>query len=310
MKQSKGWLFYLVSFKAPNVKRAKVPRIIVFIIFLVAAASLLGFVRSIYFIGSYGYARFGLYNERIENIELKEKLKFLTKLAEDYDNKIQTLVAFENRARLKFGMNTISEDIRQAGIGGRPSIEQIVSSWLEDPTVRGADNLEKRLASLLRQVTLQDTTFSRMNNHIAMQHDRWAQRPSIWPCRGRITSGFGYRSHPFMSGTYFHEGLDIANLIWTPIFVTADGIVNFVGYRGNYGTSVMVNHRGSGYKTVYAHLVQAAVVQGQVVKRGELIGYLGNSGRSTGPHLHYEVRKFNRFDNPMKYILPMDYIID
>jgi murein DD-endopeptidase MepM/ murein hydrolase activator NlpD len=113
-----------------------------------------------------------------------------------------------------------------------------------------------------------------------------------------------------MGGTFFHEGLDIANLRWTPIFVTADGIVNFVGYRGNYGTSVMVNHRGSGYTTVYAHLEQSAVVEGQVVKRGELIGYLGNSGRSTGPHLHYEVRKFNRFDNPMKYILPMDYIVD
>lgn len=310
MKQSKRWLFYLVSFKAPNVKRAKIPRIVIFIIFLVAVASLLGFARSIYFIGSYGYARFGLYNERIENRELKEKLKFLTKLAGDYDNKIQTLVAFENRARLKFGMNTISGDIRQAGIGGRPSIEQIVSSWLEDPTVRGADNLKKRLTALLRQVTLQDSTFSRMTNHIAMQHDRWAQRPSIWPCRGRITSGFGYRSHPFMGGTFFHEGLDIANLRWTPIFVTADGIVNFVGYRGNYGTSVMVNHRGSGYTTVYAHLEQSAVVEGQVVKRGELIGYLGNSGRSTGPHLHYEVRKFNRFDNPMKYILPMDYIVD
>ena len=143
-----------------------------------------------------------------------------------------------------------------------------------------------------------------------MQDDRWAQRPSIWPARGRTTSTFGYRYHPFMRGMVFHEGLDIANKIWTPIFATADGIVYSVAWRGNYGTSIMINHRGSGYITVYAHLRQSAVVEGQVVKRGELIAYLGNSGMSTGPHLHYEVRKFNKHVNPMKHILPMDIIVD
>jgi murein DD-endopeptidase MepM/ murein hydrolase activator NlpD len=207
-------------------------------------------------------------------------------------------------------MNTISDDIRLAGVGGRPSLDQMVTNWLEDPEVRKADALEMKFSTLLRQIHLQDSTFSRMVSHVSMQFDRWSQMPSIWPCRGRITSPFGYRFHPFMGGLVFHEGIDIANAVWTPIFATADGIVTSVGYRGNYGTSVFISHRGSGYSTVYAHLEQTGVVEGQVLKRGELVGYLGNSGRTTGPHLHYEVRNNEKFEDPMKYILPMDIIVD
>ncbi len=310
MRHSSGWSFYLVSSGSSNVKKIGIPGTVVVLFFLLGAASLLGFGRAVYFLGNYGYARFGLINERIENRELKEQLKFLNRLADNYNSKIKSLIAFEDKSRLKFGMNTINEDIRLAGVGGAPNLKQIVNSWLDDPVVRGADSLEKKFTTLLRQATLQDSTFSRMTNHISMQFDRWAQRPSIWPCRGRITSSFGNRFHPIMGKNIFHEGIDVANVLWSPVFATADGIVSFVGYNGNYGTSVKLNHRGSGYLTVYAHLEKSAVEEGQVVKRGELVGYLGNSGRSTGPHLHYEVRKFNKYENPMKYILPMDYIVD
>lgn len=310
MKQNDRWSFYIVSSGSSKVKRVKIPKIFFLLFFLVAIASMVGFARSVYFLVTYGYARFGSYNERIENRNLIKKITFLNKFSEEYNKRIKKLVVFEDNARLKFGMNTISEDIRLAGVGGRPSIEQILGNWLEDPIVRRVDLLEKNVATLLRQITIQDTTFSRLKNHVLMQHDRWAQRPSIWPTRGRITSTFGYRYHPFRRGMTFHDGLDIANKIWTPVFATADGIVHFVGWRGNYGTSIMINHRGSGNVTVYAHLQRSAVVEGQVVKRGELIGYLGNTGMSTGPHLHYEVRKFDKHVNPMRYILPMDIIVD
>lgn len=310
MKQSKRWSFYFVSSGSSKGKQIKFPGVLFVLFFIIAIASILGFARSIYFCATYGSARFGLYNERKENKELIKKIEFLDKLSEKYDNRIKEIVAFEDNARLKFGMNTINDDIRRAGVGGRPSLEQTINTSLEDPVVRKASLLEEKFSGLFRQVTLQDTTFSRMANHVLMQNDRWAQRPSIWPARGRITSGFGYRSHPFMEIRVFHEGLDIANEVWTPVFATADGIVSFVGIRIFYGTSVMINHRGSGFTTVYAHLEKASVEEGQVVKRGELVGYMGNTGRSTGPHLHYEVRKFNKYDNPMKYILPLDIIVD
>jgi len=310
MKQSNRWSFYYVSSGSSKVKQIKIPGIFFIVFLVILVASILGFARSIYFLVTYGYAWFGLHNERIENKELIKKVDFLDKLSEKYGNKIETLVAFEDNARRKFGINTINEDIRKAGVGGRPSIEELVNTSLEDPIVRKASDIEQKLAGLIRQVALQDTTFSRMANHVMMQNDRWAQRPSIWPARGRITSGFGYRSHPFMGIKVFHEGVDIANQVWTPVFATADGIVCFVGTRIHYGISIKINHRGSGYKTVYAHLEKASVKEGQVVKRGELIGYIGSTGRSTGPHLHYEVRKFDKYENPMKYILPLDVIVD
>ena len=310
MKHSKGWSFYLVSSGSSKVKQIKIPLIVLLLLLIILTASIIGFSRSAYFLATYSYARFGLYNERNENKELIKKIDFLDKLSEKYSNKIETLIAFEDNVRKKYGMNTINDDIRKAGVGGRPSLEQLIHTSLEDPIVRKASLIEEKVAGLMRQIALQDTTFSRMTNHVLMQNDRWAQRPSIWPTRGRVTSGFGYRSHPFMGIKVFHEGLDIANDVWTPVFASADGIVSFVGVRIHYGTSVMISHRGSGYKTVYAHLEKSSVKEGQVVKRGELIGYIGNTGRSTGPHLHYEVRKFNKYEDPMKYILPLDLIVD
>jgi murein DD-endopeptidase MepM/ murein hydrolase activator NlpD len=128
--------------------------------------------------------------------------------------------------------------------------------------------------------------------------------------QGRITSSYGYRVHPFVGVTLFHEGIDIANAIWTPISAAAQGVVTFTGYRGHYGTSVIITHKETGYQTIYAHLQQSSVIEGQRIRRGDLIGYMGTSGRSTGPHLHYEIRKNNRTVNPMEYILPLEFIID
>lgn len=310
MKKKQKWSFYLIESSTSEIKRIAIPRIVILLCFIILISGIIGFVRSVYFIATYGYARFGFYNEHIENRELLNKVSFLNKLAEEYQGKIDELIVFEDNARVKFGMNPISKEIRLAGVGGRPSFEEILNASLEDPEVRKANEIEENIKAQLRQISLQDTTFSRMADHIRTQHDRWAQCPSIWPTQGRITSGFGYRYHPFTDERIFHEGIDIANKTWTPVVATADGICSFVGNRKNYGITVIVNHRGSGYTTVYAHLKQPAVTQGQFVKRGELVGYLGNTGRSTGPHLHYEVRKLNRHMNPMNYILPVDVVVD
>ena len=126
--------------------------------------------------------------------------------------------------------------------------------------------------------------------------------PSIWPVRGWLSSYFGKRIDPFTQAEKFHEGLDIANNVGLPIKVTANGVVIFSGERGGYGNVIIVKHNYS-LETRYAHLQSSVVSVGQRVKKGELIGYLGNSGRSSGPHLHYEVRKNGIPVNPMNYIL-------
>ena len=126
--------------------------------------------------------------------------------------------------------------------------------------------------------------------------------PSIWPAEGQLSSTFGMRSSPFTGQGRMHAGLDISNRPGTPIISPAKGTVTFSGWDGAYGICVLINH-GNNISTRYAHMLRSAVREGQVVNRGDIIGNIGNTGRSTGPHLHYEVRVGGVCVNPMRYIL-------
>ncbi len=127
---------------------------------------------------------------------------------------------------------------------------------------------------------------------------RYACTPSRWPIYGRIVSRFGYRVYPWRG---FHTGLDISGRYGSPIRATADGTVSFAGWRRGYGRTVVINH-GYGISTLFAHLSRYAVDKGQWVKKGQIICYVGNTGYVTGPHLHYEVRKWERPTNPVTYL--------
>jgi murein DD-endopeptidase MepM/ murein hydrolase activator NlpD len=131
---------------------------------------------------------------------------------------------------------------------------------------------------------------------------RLASAPTLWPVQGRITGSFGERTDPFSGEGAFHRGVDISGEIGSRIIAPADGSVIFADVMNGYGRAIMVDH-GNGISTLYGHLSAFAVSQGQQVHRGDTIGYVGQSGRSTGPHLHYEVRIFNTPVNPHKYLL-------
>ncbi len=128
-----------------------------------------------------------------------------------------------------------------------------------------------------------------------------ADAPSLWPVIGRVTSSFGEREDPFNGEGAFHAGIDIATAYGTPVRAPADGLIVMAGAASGYGREMVVDH-GQGISTVYGHLSGFAVVAGQQVKRGQVIGYVGSAGRSTGPHLHYEVRIRNTPVNPHKYL--------
>ena len=150
----------------------------------------------------------------------------------------------------------------------------------------------------LEEVRQQDLLHALRDNREAI-----STMPTIWPVVGFVTSGFGARSAPFGGGRrQFHKGLDISNRIGTPIVATAQGTVLKAGHDGAYGLSVEINH-GGGIVTKYAHMQRFVVQPGQYVKRGEVIGYIGMTGRTTGPHLHYEVILNGVPVNPMRYIL-------
>ena len=126
--------------------------------------------------------------------------------------------------------------------------------------------------------------------------------PSIWPVEGWVSSRFGYRRSPFTGRRQFHKGLDISCPRGTPVYATANGTVTASGRQRGYGIYVAIDH-GGGLGTRFGHLKKTVVKRGQVVKRGDIIAYSGNTGRSTGPHLHYEVRLNGLPVNPMRYIL-------
>ena len=128
-----------------------------------------------------------------------------------------------------------------------------------------------------------------------------ADAPSLWPVEGPITSSFGERQDPFNGEGAFHKGIDISANMGQPIHAPADGTVLMAGPASGYGREVMIDH-GHGIHTIYGHLSGFAVTAGQDIRRGEVIGYVGSEGRSTGPHLHYEIRIHDTPVNPHKYM--------
>lgn len=122
-----------------------------------------------------------------------------------------------------------------------------------------------------------------------------------YPVRGRLTSRMGFRIDPFTKRRAYHAGIDIANRIGTPVHASQSGKVIFSGYKGHYGKTVILSHQ-QGYSTVYGHLDKMLVKKGQVVRQGDKIGTVGNTGRSTGPHLHFEIHRYRRIIDPLKLL--------
>lgn len=131
---------------------------------------------------------------------------------------------------------------------------------------------------------------------------RLAAAPTLWPVQGRITGSFGERIDPFSGEGAFHRGVDISAEIGTRVVAPADGVVQYADLMNGYGRTITLDH-GNGITTLYGHLSGFAVSPGEQIHRGDTLGYVGSSGRSTGPHLHYEVRIFNTPVNPHKYLL-------
>jgi murein DD-endopeptidase MepM/ murein hydrolase activator NlpD len=162
--------------------------------------------------------------------------------------------------------------------------------------------LKERLEAFHVELESRETNLERLYSNWLERRLRWASTPSIWPVRGWVTSRFGSREDPLTGGKTAHTGIDIAGPHGKEIVSTADGTVVFAGVEGSYGKVVVVDH-GYGMKTRYAHLASITAGAGDVVKRGQAIGKLGNTGRSTGPHLHYEVRVNGVPQNPRNYIV-------
>jgi murein DD-endopeptidase MepM/ murein hydrolase activator NlpD len=165
-----------------------------------------------------------------------------------------------------------------------------------------SNQLGEAFSKLEYKVDTQITDFMTLTEQVNKYKPYLDALPSIWPLWGRVTSYFGYRPNPFSGrGTEFHAGIDIIASTGTPVVATGNGFVDFAGWNGGYGYTVIINH-GFGIETLYAHNSRLAVSEGDFVARGAIISYAGSTGRSTGPHLHYEVRVNGIAKNPLDYL--------
>lgn len=169
------------------------------------------------------------------------------------------------------------------------------------------DWVSRDLEVLGKEITSRERSFRELKKILEEKRSLLGSTPTIPPVRGVLTAGYGYRVSPFTGQREMHEALDIAAPHGTPIVATADGIVSFVGPLAAYGNVVFVNH-GSGFATFYAHISRSAVREGQQVTRGTVIAYIGTTGRTTGPHVHYEVQINGRAVNPLKYMVDTSWL--
>lgn len=165
-----------------------------------------------------------------------------------------------------------------------------------------ADPLELKVDGIHRKASLQEQSLQELYELLKDQRTVLSSRPSIWPTKGWLTSTFGYRVSPFTGLRHMHGGIDIAAAIGTEVRAPANGVVTRVGTEPGYGKFLIINH-GYGIVTRYGHNSKMFVKVGQKIKRNEVVALVGNTGRSTGPHLHYEIRVNGVPVNPMQYIL-------
>lgn len=177
-------------------------------------------------------------------------------------------------------------------------VEKIKDNQLVSSIANTLNNLKSRIAA-------QKKSYDEVDDLVKNKEQLLAHTPAIQPVSNkdlnRIASGFGYRIDPVYKTTKFHAGLDFSAPQGTPIYATADGTVTTAGNTGNgYGNHVIINH-GYGYETLFGHMVRVKVRNGQMVKRGEVIGWVGSTGKSTGPHCHYEVHKYGTKIDPIYF---------
>lgn len=220
-----------------------------------------------------------------ENYVLKSRVVRFQAAMDTFRTFLSSTEEMDNRLRAASGLYLIPPDIRRVGVGGNPVPG-------EDATVD----------QLLRRTRFQEQSLTEIEQALTSQSERLGRVPSVWPVQGWVTSRFGRRSDPFTGRTTMHEGIDIIAPYGTRIVAAADGKVIYAEWKSNWGRVVEIDH-GNGLVSFYAHCQSTLVSPGDQVKRGQAIARLGSSGRSTGAHLHYGLRRKGVWVNPESYII-------
>ena len=288
--QKRFYILFVARGDDGQLRKISIP-VHYFYVFVVGAA--IGFL-CLTFIGS-SYTRMLMkvssYNKlRTEKDQLANYSRNLEQVAKERDVQVASLGSIAGEVSVLYGLKA------------QPTLVTATTDQIQAAEVSSSlDQLHALRSSALSGATMVGLTMGLTRNATTADWFKANSAPNLWPVEGQVTGSFGERIDPFNGEGAFHSGVDIGSNYGASIIAPADGMVTFSDLLGGYGKAIMIDH-GNGISTRYGHLSGFAVTAGQRVHRGDVIGYVGESGRSTGPHLHYEVRINDTPVNPYKYL--------
>ncbi|HXV14205.1 MAG TPA: M23 family metallopeptidase [Candidatus Krumholzibacteria bacterium] len=238
-----------------------------------------------------------------QNRELRSEIDLLTGELETLKRQVAQNFDFQNKARIIANLEDLDRDVAEVGVGGpQMSFAQSLSSIdarTRDRLFTARGDIDK----LLRQARLQTRDYEEILSHLESANEQIRKTPSLRPVNvGFVSSRFGWRMDPISGRRAMHRGVDFSARMGTPVYATADGVVTYSGVERTYGNVVEISH-GSGFVTRFAHLQRRLVQKGQRVTRGDVVGRVGSTGRSTFSHLHYEIEHNGERVDPLRFVL-------
>lgn len=293
---------FVVPDGTKRVKQFRLPKFFpsLFVLFLVScSAFLFSIVQDYYTIK----ARLPRLSElKKENVQQKRQCAYLAQRINQITERMAELNEFDRKLKIMVNLKTGEDNSQFKGVGGSDPILLDPKHTMAETHVGLVRSMHRALDNLDHEIAFGKEDKDGLFKFLENQKMLLACTPSIRPTKGWMSSGFGYRISPFTGQKEFHKGIDLATRMGAPIVAPADGMISSITWDHGYGRILTINH-GYGVITKYAHLKNALVKKGQYVKRGETIALVGNSGTSTGPHLHYEVHLNKVTVDPLRYIL-------
>ena len=250
--------------------------------------------------------------EKMVKLEKQNKQKDvmiekLTSTISQLNTSLAKMEDYKKRIMIATGLSS-PYALKEVGTGGGTLINEnsnnisVINTEVKVPKKETYKDILNKSKDIKNKAVDLENTLAFVKNVVDEQKMRLASTPFIWPTRGYLSEAFGWRIHPFTGRREFHNGIDIATQVGNKVIAPANGVVLVAEYRQYYGNLIILDHK-FGYTTRYGHLASFNVKEGQRVKRGDVIGYVGNTGRSTAPHLHYEIRFLGKPINPLKMII-------
>jgi len=304
--KSKIDIFFVLGRKN-RLLNISLPTVLVWVLAGVAAAIIVSFVIVLTDYTNRQVDQKSISKLHRENDALRTELKKYDNLCKEFDLSMTDLQKYDAKLRIYSGLELINSDVRQTGVGGfqHDTAVAVLGGEVRDQVI----TVSSTLMQLLAEAKFQRESFEQIAGHLKDRQYLRDHTPSILPINGWYMSGYGMRIDPFTGYLRMHEGLDLAAPPGTPIVAPANGIVKSIDHREGYGLTVEIDH-GYGIKTYYAHCLSSLCQVGQSVKRGDLIATVGETGRATGPHCHYEVHVAGATTNPTRYIIQQSTITD